>query len=419
MSAAAVEVLVRGRMGLDPATLGSSTLSRSIAARLAARGLTSPEAYPGLLAADPAEWAALMAELVVPETWFFRGGRGLFARLAQLVREKAAGRLPTSPVRVLSAPCSTGEEPYSVAIALEEQGVPPAAFRIDAVDLSPENLAKAAAGRYPGFAFREPVPDLMARYFASTGTDRWEVVPAIARLVRFRPGNLIDPAFLAGEPPYDLILCRNVFIYLTAEARAKVLANFDRLLAPDGRLVLTAAEADKLPPALFTADGPPELCVFRRADAGGRDTHNRTSDVGNHPARLPVAHSASPLAALRRTTTAVELSPPLVLPPRTPPDPLAEARRLADAGQLAEALALCEREIARRPTPNLFTLLGVIHLAARHTGPATEAFRKALYLDPNHADALTHMAVLCEARGDATQAAALRKRLARVQEEKG
>jgi len=260
-----LDALVRDRLGLDPESLGESAFRGAVRHRMTARRVTTPEAYAGLLATDPAEWAALAAELVVPETWFFRGGRPLFDHLAGWVAARGS-----RPVRILSLPCSTGEEPFSLALALRERGVSPAGYQLDAVDLAAGHLARAAAGRFAASSFREPDPDPRPRHFRPTDDGRWELDAEIRGAVRFRPGNAVEPGLLAGESPYDLIVCRNLFIYLTPEARERVAAHFERLLAPDGLLCVSPTEAARLPRARFVADGPPAFCLLRRASGVGR-----------------------------------------------------------------------------------------------------------------------------------------------------
>ena len=405
MSFSAVERVVRERIGLDAASLGAAVLPRAAAARMRVRGVSSADGYAGLLAADSAEWAALLADLIVSETWFFRGGRAYFAHLSRWIR----GRRGPSPVRVLCVPCSTGEEPYSLAVALDEDGVSPASYRIDGVELSADLVARAAAGNYAAFSFREPGPDPRPRYFRETVGGRWAVLAGVREAVRFRPGNLAVPEFLAGEPPYNLILCRNLFIYLTAAARIQALANFDRLLAPDGLLGLTAAEADALPAGRYTADGPPSFALFRRTTA----PHDAT----------PTADRVEPSAAAHARDCGVGNRASIIGPfPPDDPEPVAAAspsmadvRYLADAGRLAEARAAGERAVAASPSADLLGLLGVIELAAGRSDAAAEAFRKALYLDPDHAEALEHMVVLAERRGEPAQAAGFRRRLARLE----
>jgi len=104
----ALEALVADRIGLDIGSLGAFAFPQAVAQRMQARGVTTRVAYAGLLSDDPAEWAALTAGLVVPETWFFRGGRALFDHLANELSERVRTRVATLPVRILSIPCSTG-----------------------------------------------------------------------------------------------------------------------------------------------------------------------------------------------------------------------------------------------------------------------------------------------------------------------
>ncbi len=403
-----VEDLVRSRIGLDPLSLGTSTFPRAVTTRMHARAVDSADAYAALLGTDAGEWATLVGELIVPESWFFRGGAPYFRQLARWLRERAAGRSP----RVLSVPCGCGEEPYSLVLALDEEGVPPGLVRVDGVDLCPASVARAEAGRYPAFAFRETDADPRPRYFRDAGPGQWEVEKRVRSAVQFRVGNLVAPDFLSGEPPFDLILCRNLFIYLTDEARGRAVANLRRLLTPGGRLCLTPAEADRLPPGLFTADGSAALAIFTRSDdppAGGPRS-------GVHP------RPAQKSGVLPRPTAPASTSAdtPLVsgtrFDPAPPPPSTAAARELADTGKLDDARAVCEKAVRAGPSAEWYSLLGVIDLAAGRAGDAEASFRRALYLDPDHREALTHLAMLCERRGDAGPASGLRRRLARLPE---
>jgi chemotaxis protein methyltransferase WspC len=442
MTLAAIEAAVRDRLGLDPASLGPAVLPRLVADRMRATGAATPEAYLGMLAVGSAEAAALAAELAVPETWFFRGGRQLFDKLAGFLADRAA-RGPASPARALSLPCSTGEEPYSLAVALHERLVPPDAYRIDGADLSARHLERAAAGRFPASSFREPGPDVRPphfRHIKDHAGDRWELLPHLRRAVRFVSGNVTDPDFLADEPPYDLILCRNLFIYLTPDGRKRAMANLDRLLAADGWLCLTPAEADRLPPGKFTADGPTEFGLYRRADKAPSAEAGFGVRLGPDPSPgSPVKRESRPLPARRGEvfSPGVPVRDPSspATPPRpdpwgeagprprrepgegvasAPPPPLAAARALADANRLSEAKAVCEALTAGPGAADAFALLGVVLQAEGKADAAADAFRKALYLAPDHAEALAHLVVLADRRGDAAQAAALRRRLARV-----
>ncbi|HYH69640.1 MAG TPA: CheR family methyltransferase [Urbifossiella sp.] len=407
MTLSPVDALVRARIGLDPLSLGAATFQRAVAARMTARAVATDEAYAALLTADRDEWATLVDELVVPESWFFRGGAAYFRQLARWLRERSGGRAQ----RVLSVPCGCGEEPYSLVLALDDEGVPPGVVRVEGVDLCPASVRRAEEGRYPAFAFREADADPRPRHFRDAGPGRWELEPRVRDAVRFHVGNLVAPEFLAAEPPFDLILCRNLFIYLTDEARGRAVANLRRLLTPGGRLCLTPAEADRLPPELFTADGPASLAVFTRADEpppGGPRS-------GVYPRPAPKS------GVFPRPAVSPPVSTPLPSVPGTrfdavPPPTTATARELADAGKLDAARAVCEMAVRAGPSAEWYSLLGVIDLAAGRAADAEASFRRALYLNPDHREALTHLAMLCDRRGDAGPASGLRRRLSRLPE---
>ncbi|MFO0805389.1 MAG: CheR family methyltransferase [Gemmataceae bacterium] len=414
MNLTALEKLLHDRIGLDVESIGAATLPRVVAARMQAHGSATPEHYTAYVAGSPTEWTALVGELVVPETWFFRGGIEFFEHLAKWVRTRLAESANGRTLRALSVPCSTGEEPYSLAIALDREGIPAARCTIDGVDLSRDHLLRAVAARYPAFSFREANADPRPDCFTEREPGKWELHREFRDRVQFRPGNAVEPGFLAAEPPYDLILCRNLFIYLSADGAARAMANLERLLAPDGLLCLTAAEADRIPVARFVPDGPASFAIFKKY-TGDVPLPPRSGVIKLPATKPPSGVFKKPAASGGRLPA--DPSPAIPVPhqgadaPRSPdPDPLREGRRLADAGKLDAARAACE---AAPNTAARFSLLGVIHLAAGRGDEATDAFRKALYLNPDDPEALTHMAVLCEQRGEADQAACLRRRLAK------
>jgi chemotaxis protein methyltransferase WspC len=422
MTLFAADAVIRNRLGLDPEALGPTIFPQAVEQRMQATGVTSAAAYAGLLAADPREADALAAELLVPESWFFRGGRVLFEKLAEFISNRVTGSSFEKTARILCVPCSTGDEPYSLAIALQDRLVPTTAYRIEGVDLSEAHLGRARAARFTSFSFREPGPDIRLTYFTPVG-DKWELRPSLRQAVRFRHANLTDPTFLVGEQPFDLIMCRNLFIYLTPDARKKAVANLDRLLAPDGWLCLTPTEADRLPPGQFVPHGPPEFGLYKRANgvtanpARPASVQPRSSGVLPRPTASPPSQASQWLSLPPHENSNRPITVPAVPapPPVVPAVSLEAARALADGGQLNEARAMCLRILGQSANnPHAYTLLGVINQVEGKTDDAAEALRKALYLDPDHAEALSLMIVICERKGDAAQAASFRKRLGRL-----
>src|SRR5207248_5723916 len=137
----------------------------------------------------------------VPEAWFFRGG-GLFEALARRV----AALPPARPFRALSLPCGSGEEPYSLAMALLEAGVPPGRWTTEGVDISARVVEAARRGVYRELSFRQTAPGLRDRYFRPV-PGGWELSPGVRGRAHFRVGNVVDPGLLPdGSGAFDLVL---------------------------------------------------------------------------------------------------------------------------------------------------------------------------------------------------------------------
>ncbi|MES1213022.1 MAG: CheR family methyltransferase [Singulisphaera sp.] len=423
MSLAVITELLRQRIGLDPDSLGPTVLSTVVFARQRAVAIKDISLYAARLQNSPAELEALVNDLVVAETWFFRGGE-LFNYLAAHIRETVAQRSFERPFRILSAPCSTGEEPYSMAIALIEAQVLREAWQIDGCDISQRHLDRATRGRYSAFSFRQMPPQLRDNYFhAQEGG--WQIDESIRTTVRFCCGNLIAPDFLSGEPPYHLIFCRNLLIYLHDSARRQVIESILARLAPGGLVAMGHAEPLSAIDERFCHVGPDGLFLFsRRSAAPASESSTARLYVPGKASNLP-----DTVAAVRRDKPA-KVNPRLTKPQSTvtrslapvavvaPADPLAAARRHADAGRLDDAWSDCQRQLAvAGPSADLFALLGVIQQARHELADAKKHFEKALYLDPAHSDALLQLMLLCQQQGAHEQAELLRKRLNRASQQ--
>jgi chemotaxis protein methyltransferase CheR len=188
------------------------------------------------------ELAVLARALTVGETYFFRG-RDHFGALAERVLpERARARSPGRPLRLLSAGCASGEEPYTLAmVAIEALGDAAWPIAIDGLDVNPAVLERARAGRYSEWSLRETPADVRARWFANQGRE-WVLAEEIRRLVRFTEGNLLEDHPLLLQGGYDVILCRNVLIYFTPQALIALVERLARALAPGGYLFLGHAE---------------------------------------------------------------------------------------------------------------------------------------------------------------------------------
>jgi chemotaxis protein methyltransferase WspC len=405
-----IEGVLRDWIGLDVGTVGSAAIERAVRERMQATGTTDLAAFARRIRDDTTQRDLLVEEVVVAESWFFRD-RQVFDFVADFAATRAV--LPgRQPVRILCAPAAAGEEPYSVAIALLEAGLAPEQFEIEAIDISRRSLARAAAGRYSSNAFRNADLSFRDRWF---GVDRGHAVltERVRDCVRFEWANILDHDFTFRRAPYDVIFCRNLLIYLTEEARRRVERHVDRLLVPDGLLLLGAAE-----PPIMKGDWIPAgtASVF----ALRRGVHQSQASLRISDRPLGEADRLS-IPAARPTPALGDSKPARLRPPAAPPPELdleavlSEAGRLANNGRFADALEVCERGRSQLPpSPALFFLMGMLHQSSGDLDRAEGCFHKTLYLDSAHEEALLALALVARQRGDTAMAEKYRQSAARV-----
>ena len=176
------------------------------------------------------------------ESFFFRDIKP-FDQFKQVVLPfLLQSRGTTRNIKVWSAACSSGQEPYTLSMMLKEERQKLIGWNVDilATDLSTEILAKAQAGLYSQFEVQRGLPiQLLVKYFKQAG-DRWQIDSTIREMVRYRPFNLLDD--LSGLGQFDIIFCRNVLIYFDQPTKQMVLERMAKQLAPDGFLYLGGAE---------------------------------------------------------------------------------------------------------------------------------------------------------------------------------
>ena len=243
-------------------------IERRVADRMERAGARSVPAYLNRLHADAAEAEALINSFTVNETYFYREDHQLRCLGRALLPEIVARRGPGDLVRIWSVPCSTGEEPYSVAIWLLENWPLVDAYNIEIVgsDIDTSVLAAAAAGEYGERALARLPPAVRARYFAPAEAGLSRVIPDLCQSVRFTRCNLIDPASMAAQGRFDVILCRNVLIYFDDVSRLAAAANLFEALAPGGFICLGHTESMSRISDRFTTRRFEDAIVFQRPE---------------------------------------------------------------------------------------------------------------------------------------------------------
>jgi chemotaxis protein methyltransferase CheR len=220
-------------------------IERRIRDRLQKLQLNSISSYLGMILAHPSELEALINAFTINETYFFREESQLAALARSILPELVSSRRPGDLVRIWSMPCSSGEEPYSIAIWLLENWPMVDAWHIEIVgsDIDTDALARARAGLYGERALARLPADVRDRYFRPVDRDQWEIIDDLKESVLFSRVNLIDPSSVATERPFDVVFCRNLLIYFDDAARQIAAANLFNRLKPGGFLCVGHTES--------------------------------------------------------------------------------------------------------------------------------------------------------------------------------
>jgi chemotaxis protein methyltransferase WspC len=408
-----LEDMLQQRIGLDPASVGPAMIDRVLRGRAALRTAGDVDAYLRRLPTDASEFQALVDAVVVPETWFFRYPESLAAMTEQALRRLA--ERPGTPLRILSLPCSTGEEPYSIAMALLDAGVAADRFHIDAVDISARSVDAAIEAAYGNNAFRGNDLAFRARHFRPDG-HRHVLSPAVRAQVRVRLGNLLSPTLALPAAAYDLVFCRNLLIYFDVVTQARSIDILASLARPDGLLFVGPAEASVLTRLGHRTIGVPMAFAFHATAGKPAAAMAPPSPMAGRSVTAPTSRPSigTPLTTVAVTPARDAVVAPAPAVADDAESSFARMNALADQGRLDEALQACEAHLHRfGPSAAAFYRQGLFHDAARHTAAARDAYRKALYLDPQHPQALLQLAALLDADGDAQGAARLRERMRR------
>lgn len=416
-----------GQIGLRFAKERSRELERGIRAAAGDFGYANPETFIDWLVSTSlsvGQVESLAAHLTVGETYFFRDKSSFQALEEKILPDLIAARRNAGKcLRIWSAGCSTGEEPYSVAILLRRMLHDWKEWNITilATDINAGSLKKGTAGVYGNWSFRDIPQWAMKSAFRKRGDGRFEISPDFRKMVTFSFFNLVEdgcPSLLLGNNAIDIIFCRNVLMYFTPGQAERVVDKFYRSLAEGGWLLVSPVETFQLISTDFSAI-PFSGAVLHRKEQ--REHPRKGRRDSSAPPPLP-----RPAIRLRKGPAVPVRSRPPPPPPRPPADPRPDAlslyrqgryeeaektirvslesggnrgeefallaRTLANRGRLAEALEWCGKAIeADRCNPGFHFLSAAVLQEIGRMEESEAHLRKALYLDPVFA--LAHFAL--------------------------
>jgi chemotaxis protein methyltransferase CheR len=368
------QALVKDHSGLDFNGDNAHRLEAALQLRMQALVL-EPGAYRERLRTDAQEFQVLVNTLTINETYFMRENAQLHWLVQSWVPRMLAARGEGARIRILSAGCSSGEEPYSIAMALLDARGQQALQQcvVVGVDIDTEVLQKAATGRYTAFSFRGVPDDVRARHFQQDGA-AWVVGDAVRAMVHFQTFNVLSRSVPADLGEFDVVLFRNVSIYFDAPTRKTIQENLRSMMRADGILLTGVSET--------LAN---DLGVLHLREEDGLFYFSTAAPLA------PVACKATRVAA------PAVAAPPAVAPQarRTPPPAAGRtpaARRAADA-----------------PAPTLDSARALVQ--AKAFDPAHQQLAAFLQAQTDHVEAQLLMAYVLLNRKDYAQAAALAQRV--------
>jgi len=392
----------------------------------------------------------LASYLTVGETYFFRERRAFEALETEVLPELIRMRQGAERrLRIWSAGCATGEEPYSVALLLRQSLADLQDWNITllATDINPRFLQRAAEGRYPQWSFRDTPPWVQERWFREKKKGSFEILPSLRRMVTFSYLNLAEdvyPSLWNNTNAMDIIFCRNVLMYFAPQAMKKVVEKLYRSLVDGGWLVVSPSEASHLLFSQFVTVNFPGATLYRKDS-------KRPATAPPPPSRMDESPEVSlPLTLGPPAETPWEFGFPPGLPEPVAFTPAQEevakpeppsyvnavalyergqyreageevgawlqeqptdagamallARIYANQGQLAEALGWCDKAIAAdKLSASHYYLRATILQERGSLEEAERALQRTLYLDPAFVPAYVVLGHLSRQRGKAKE----------------
>ena len=411
MSRELIAEKLKEAMGLHTPTVGMVTVSSAIDRRMRARGMDNYGQYFQYISSEKQEMKELIEEVIIPETWFFREHQPY-----NYVLEYFRKNTQTKTLNILSIPCSTGEEPYSIAMMLLDNGLSSSQFRIDAIDIAKKNIEKAQLGKYRKNSFRSDDLAFMNKYFQEND-GKYDISENLKNEVNFHCGNILSDSPPTILSSYDVIFCRNLLIYFDENTQNEAFATLERLLKPEGILILGHAETAQHSNGVFIPAIDSNSYVHVKKDnlnnsllEKKKNTPNVKREKKNQQRQTEI--KSQPFADNR------DDNKPKKKPEVTVPENQLElAFELANTGDLDQALQACTEHLnIDSNSSQAHYLAGVIHDTNGNTNKANDHLRKAIYIDPNNLEALIHLSLIAEKDGNDSEAIRLRNRAQRVQE---
>lgn len=384
--------------GLAYYTDKDADLARRVNRRLISVGVKDCGSYLELLrdpVRGPGELDALITEITIGETYFFRHLEHFEALREMVLPDLMERNRATRRLRIWCAGCADGAEPYSLSIVLKRD----LAHRllgwessILGTDINRHGLTSAQNGRYEDWSLRTTSDDLKRTCFQKEGK-HWHIAPQFKEGVSFQYHNLVEhpfPSLLSNLSNFDLIVCRNVMIYFGPEVMHRLVRQFHDCLAPSGWLLVGPSEPNMTHFTSFRVVNAPGVTLYQKPDRHALDAWTEAPSTFCVPVSLP-----EPELVRSSTALAEETSIPA----------LGAIRQCIEDGDLENALRVCELLLEKENLNADFHLFHALILKQMtRQAEAERSLRRAIYLDRRSILAHYYLGLLLQTRGESVQA---------------
>ncbi|KAB2954560.1 tetratricopeptide repeat protein [Heliorestis acidaminivorans] len=402
-------IAIKSGLTFSPSQL--NTIQNALKERMKIIKISSLETYYALLASNhidgEKEWSQLYPLITTGESYFFRD-KGHFQLLSKHVLPQIIeNNKNQKKISLWSAGCSTGEEPYSLAILVREILGPNHDWKVKIIgtDINEEALQKARSGIYSEWSFRSIDEKYLKKFFKQK--EQWHLDESIRDSLRFEKVNLIEDLYpnpSLGIYDIDLIVCRNVFIYFHGQAIQKVLDKFHQTLSPQGYLLTGHAEILSANTEAFQVELFPESHIWKRKNILHQGTNKKKKK------KVPVTTSLLTMKEFKfqhtlNVNNKKEEKKPLATSKEREQGLLDKAREKANHKKHEEAIQYSQEHLQNNPfDASAYYLLGLIYLEQNQQSKAMEAFRKVLYLSPHYINAYIEIGYIYVEQGELRKA---------------
>ena len=415
MSYEKIDQLLKKVTGVDSASRGPTMLKRALSERLSELGQVNLEDYYSFLATSAKELQALIDALMVTETWFYRD-KSPFRFLSEYVSGEGTPK-SGQVLQILSVPCATGEEPYSIAMALCQAGLARHQYDINALDISRRAIRSAKRAVYGKHAFRNKDNEEIKNQFFTRKKNGHKLNNDIKSTVTFYQVNFWQDQPPVKEAFFDIIFCRNLLIYFDKPSQQRAIKRLYQLLAPNGLLFVGHAESLCVSPRLFSSLRENGAFAYRKKPDAVANDENAEPFAFQPKRDQPDIDQADP----DMPDNIIQFSHTQHTCKTTAEDEqnkrfeLENAQRLIDEDYYFEAAILCRDHLQRFPdSAQAYFFLGMCYEQEGLHKVAIKLYRKAIRLEQDHYQALIHLSKLFQQSGDRVQADLYRYRAHRI-----